>query len=412
MTPDNAIERTLLQINQVASAIQCFGTIFVAVLMLLVRRSVERKFLDYWSTGWCCWAVSLLAINGAFSAGALRPVLLMLYCLFGCLFCVATLAGCVHLRSNRRLDPKWIWFWIPAVVIVAAIVSNLSREINVVFAAHALILVVFFVACAITLGRGPFNYELEAGDRVLTVVLILLSLDYFFASMVCGYAGLTGRQSQFGFMNYAPLYDFLLAIFLALGMIMVVMESVRRELVGINSDLVKATERLQTQAEVDPLTLALNRHAFYSLIERQRKREVGPVVGCLALFDVDNLKPINDTYGHPVGDAAIRAVARAIRSAIRSDDLMFRWGGDEFLVVLPGIAPDEAARRFERLTTMLKQQSLPGAPTPVDLSASVGFATLGGSESLEDAIAAADAAMYKQKQARPHRDRFPRLLQA
>lgn len=409
--PDPLLEKTLLEVNQVGSAIQWFGTLFVAILMLLLRRSVERKFLDYWAAGWCFWAVSLLAINGSFNIPAARPILWTIYSLCGCAFGVFVVAGCVKLRTDQNLIVNWSWFWIPGIVVIGVCVGNLSTEINVMYAAQALILMVFFSACVVALHRGSKPYPFEAGDRVLNIVLVLLALDYLVSSAICGYAGLTGRQFQFSFMKYAPLYDFFLAIFLALGMIMVVMESVRRELVAINADLTRASERLQNLAEVDPLTQALNRHAFYSLIEKHRKEQSSNLVGCVALFDLDNLKPINDTYGHPVGDAAIRAAAKAIRSAIRADDLVFRWGGDEFLVVLSGISAEESARRFEKINAQLLNQKLTGVAKSLDLSVSFGVATLNGTDSLEEAIAAADSAMYKQKQAQPNR-RFPRILQA
>jgi diguanylate cyclase len=78
-------------------------------------------------------------------------------------------------------------------------------------------------------------------------------------------------------------------------------------------------------ARVDPLTASLNRHAFCSMAEGYRA--TGEASGCVAVVDMDALKPINDSLGHTSGDAAIRAVARAIRQVVRADDLVFRWGG-------------------------------------------------------------------------------------
>src|SRR4029077_4626304 len=91
--------------------------------------------------------------------------------------------------------------------------------------------------------------------------------------------------------------------------------------------------------------------------------------------DVDDFKIINDTLGHSVGDAAIRAVARSIRSVIRADDLLFRWGGDEFLVLLVGLSEAEARLRLTQLNAALLQTSLGEAEEPIDPCVSYGVAT-------------------------------------
>jgi len=115
------------------------------------------------------------------------------------------------------------------------------------------------------------------------------------------------------------------------------------------------------------------------------------------LVDIDDLKVVNDQWGHPAGDAAIRAVATAIRSCIRADDLLFRWGGDEFLVLLFGVCEDEARARLDTLNLRLRQTALAGLPNPVDLSAAVGYASFDEATSFDDVIAVADTAMYGAK---------------
>jgi diguanylate cyclase (GGDEF)-like protein len=148
-------------------------------------------------------------------------------------------------------------------------------------------------------------------------------------------------------------------------------------------------------ARRDALTDALNRHAFQALAARRRSGESGSVV----IVDIDDLKPINDRFGHASGDDAIRATARAIRSLVRSDDAVFRWGGDEFLVLLPGLGPQEAGRRFEELERRLAQAELPGVGA-WPLRVSVGITPLESTEQLEAAVARADALMYERKRAR------------
>jgi diguanylate cyclase (GGDEF)-like protein len=102
--------------------------------------------------------------------------------------------------------------------------------------------------------------------------------------------------------------------------------------------------------------------------------------------------------GHAAGDASIRAVAKAIRSLVRPDDLVIRWGGDEFLVILISVPEEEAARRLDQLGDALRETPLPGAATPVALKVSFGVATFGAARPLERAIETADRAMYARKQ--------------
>ena len=133
--------------------------------------------------------------------------------------------------------------------------------------------------------------------------------------------------------------------------------------------------------------------------------------GCVAVADLDSLKAINDSFGHAAGDAAIRAVARAIRQVVRADDLVFRWGGDEFLVVLFGVSEEEAAQRLDAVDVMLAAVPVPGSPQPLSVTVSRGVAAFESLAGLERAIEVADDRMYRRKDARhqsappPVRDR-------
>src|SRR5437763_16436634 len=97
-----------------------------------------------------------------------------------------------------------------------------------------------------------------------------------------------------------------------------------------NLELEDAKSRIERKLHIDPLTEALNRHAFHSMQHGDEVETEGVLSGVLVMIDVDNLKGINDALGHAAGDAVIRASANAVRMLIRADDLLFRWGGDEF----------------------------------------------------------------------------------
>jgi diguanylate cyclase (GGDEF)-like protein len=112
--------------------------------------------------------------------------------------------------------------------------------------------------------------------------------------------------------------------------------------------------------------------------------------------DLDGFKRINDGHGHDVGDAALREVAKQMRTCLRSFELFYRLGGEEFLVVLPGVDLEGGVELAERLRVMVEQ----ARPGGVELTVSIGVAAAGGDEvEFEPLFAAADEALYRAKRA-------------
>ena len=151
------------------------------------------------------------------------------------------------------------------------------------------------------------------------------------------------------------------------------------------------------EAILDPLTGLLNRHALiprFIEISHQARLSHQPV--CLVLCDVDNFKAINDEYGHDRGDAVLRDVAYELRKRLRSFELVYRLGGEEFLIVLPGVAYREAWEVAERLRAAVEQAH----PTGIPITISLGLSADSGKEVVYDALfKAADQALYAAKRA-------------
>ena len=156
-------------------------------------------------------------------------------------------------------------------------------------------------------------------------------------------------------------------------------------------------EKLQETAESyraklyhDVLTGTYNRRYYEDIASRI----VGPAG--IALMDVDDFKICNDTYGHHAGDVALKTVASAIQSCIRSSDLLIRYGGDEFLLVLPGIPGDFLQTKLEQICTAAQMASVPGYPH-FRVSLSIGGTMQAITDSMENAVRRADRLMYQAK---------------
>lgn len=154
--------------------------------------------------------------------------------------------------------------------------------------------------------------------------------------------------------------------------------------------LQETTESYRAKLYHDVLTGTYNRRYY----EDVASRIVGPAG--IALMDVDDFKICNDTYGHYAGDMALKTVANAIQSCIRKSDLLIRYGGDEFLLVLPGIPSDILQAKLEQIRAAVQQAAVPGY-SHFRLSLSIGGTMQAITDPMENAVRRADRLMYQAK---------------
>lgn len=160
------------------------------------------------------------------------------------------------------------------------------------------------------------------------------------------------------------------------------------------------TRRYRVQASTDALTRLANRaylmQAGEQLLARAHEQQT-PF--CAAMLDVDHFKRVNDTHGHPAGDAVLKAVAEQVRRAVRGHDLVGRYGGEEFLILLDGARLNDAAAVCERLRVRIAQSTIAHEGTPIRVTVSQGLAQARPGEDLAALLARADAALYQAKSA-------------
>jgi diguanylate cyclase (GGDEF)-like protein len=163
--------------------------------------------------------------------------------------------------------------------------------------------------------------------------------------------------------------------------------------------LAEYEHKLLLESITDPLTGLLNRRRFTELSSREvtRSRRHRLVFSVLML-DIDHFKRINDTYGHPVGDLAIKALAEVCTQALRPHDLLARYGGEEFVLTLPQTDSEGAHTVAERIRAMTEALQVPSEQGPVRFTVSIGISTYQSGLEFERVVQRADEALYEAKQ--------------
>ena len=174
------------------------------------------------------------------------------------------------------------------------------------------------------------------------------------------------------------------------------MAQLTRELNRKNIELEKANETITRMLNTDYLTGLANRRFFQESLEKafsyaRRKNE--PLA--LIMADLDNFKIVNDNYGHDIGDQVLIEFARQLQNSCRKEDTAARFGGEEFVVLLPGTTAREAASQAERIRQAVMLMEIPGLPGRI--TASFGVAELSDDDSIYALIKKADLALYEAK---------------
>jgi diguanylate cyclase (GGDEF)-like protein len=172
-----------------------------------------------------------------------------------------------------------------------------------------------------------------------------------------------------------------------------------RRIVELQAELLAAREALREQATRDALTKVWNRRSILEILEKElarSQRDEQPL--SLVLFDLDHFKAINDTHGHLSGDGVLREVAARVQTSLRSYDSFGRYGGEEFLIVLPGCDTQQALVLAERTRELIGSQPANCCEEEIPVTASFGVATLApGVSDGNGLIRIADKALYKAK---------------
>nr|WP_121456113.1 GGDEF domain-containing protein [Acidovorax sp. 106] len=177
-------------------------------------------------------------------------------------------------------------------------------------------------------------------------------------------------------------------------------QSTREHLRRQKSELARALEQIRELATHDDLTGLLNRRAMFERMQLEQRRSLRtghPLL--VAQLDIDHFKVVNDTHGHANGDLVLRAFADMVRHSVRDTDLLARWGGEEFVLMLCDTPTEEAHALLERvrLAVQAMRVPLPQGGKPIAITVSIGLARHTSADTLARTLERADQALYAAK---------------
>jgi diguanylate cyclase (GGDEF)-like protein len=368
------------------------GAALLAAIFLYLSRGKGNRALHAAGVAFVFLSLSLASLLFLSRRGL--PFENFLFQYWKTLFIVALIVAARRMDRNAALARPLTITAVVALPISLAVVFW-SGQGALFYAIHAGLLAIAWSAVAVLIFSSRSS---GIGKRFAALLAVVTAA---FRAAYAVFSGLAIGQGQHdSFLLYAGFYDLFLEMLFAIGMIIWAMEETEARLSVIHARALDGTRRRKRLALIDPLTEVYNRH-FFDEIRPSLDREAAG--GTVVLVDVDELKTINDTQGHDMGDKAIWTIATGIKKLIRGADFLIRWGGDEFLVILPGMDEDLAKRRFYMLPQKIEEvrqtHRLKDRAYPRFLAASVGVAPFSRRITIEDAIEKADAVMYERKKA-------------
>jgi diguanylate cyclase (GGDEF)-like protein len=263
---------------------------------------------------------------------------------------------------------------------VAVVAVAIAPELGVLFVC-LLFVVLSFGALRLTALQTALVWSFAAASLCVLFLLRQVSIDLPMGTMAERTLSLIAVVSALARFSAMGLYG----------------SDLRKKFYDRGKELAEANLRIAELAELDELTGALNRRSIMAALEAEIAR-VRPDAPCsVALIDLDHFKTINDCFGHPVGDEVLRTFAMNVAANLRSTDWFGRYGGEEFLLVMPGVGEAGAMAALERLRQIIEGVDWPAIAPQMGLTLSAGVCEAAGRLATDVILARADRALYRAK---------------
>lgn len=387
-------------LTQTAGALLLVG-LFVALLRAHPRR---QPYFREWTRAWIWLLAALMGVVVQYAMPGLSGddtmavrAANLLYQGGKLLFVVHLLCGTLNYVMGVR-PREFLRRAVPVAVGYAVLTAFLPGVLlNGVMLLQAPLIAGPFVLCAWLLLRLPPSRS-TLGSRATGAVFACIAtlwVGYAMAFAMNGIPALRRPPGPLDFLlQYNSYLDLLLQILLGYGMVVLLLEDVKREADDARAQLAVAHDRLKRVSLYDPLTGALNRRAYEDGVGLEA---VGARFGTAMMLDMDNLKRVNDEFGHAAGDELLRRLVETVRGCVRPLDRVYRWGGDEFLLLFPAALPGDVVPRVRAALRQANEAAAEGEGLPLELQVSIGAADFAGAEGIAGAILRADKAMYEEK---------------
>jgi diguanylate cyclase (GGDEF)-like protein len=397
-------------VSFIGVVVQLAGELLLVVLFVLLRRYVLRRgYFAAWTLAWACGAAAIMAlcvryiimpsfVAAPIDEGTLATRLLYLVYQIGKLssFALFIAGTAMYVTGSRLLGSRNL---VAMASLGYAVLSLLGSggDLNQLVVWQAPVAVVALGTCAALLFTLPTSRRTlgsVAGGGAFAV-LASLWLAYGIAFGMAS-SPVTPRWAD-AIINYNTYFDLLLNIALGFAMVVLLMEDAKREVDDAQAELRVQHDQLRRAALYDTLTDSLNRRAFAQGVGLEMARGT---FGTVVIADLDNLKAVNDAHGHASGDQLLRQCADLLRSTLRPYDKLYRWGGDEFLLVMPSARGEDVEARLREVLSQAPALIVFHGGATIQLEVSLGAADYTSAEGLDESIQLADEAMYRQKHAR------------
>jgi diguanylate cyclase (GGDEF)-like protein len=384
--------------------------VLLSLLFLLLRRYAERrKYFLTWAKSWLALSVAIAAVVVRYyilpgiSTPVLddwRPEVRLLYSIYqgAKLVFYALLAAGTALYVRGAVQARMRQLVAVGIVVYTAISALYARDLNQFVMLQAPPAVMLTGWCGTMIYTMPRSRR-TLGSLTLGGVFWYMAIVWSIYFVAFGLAGPLLPEypgpAWFGFIvRYNPYFDLMAQVALGYAMVVLVMEDAKREVDNAHGELAVAHDQLRRASLYDSVTGSMNRRAFQEGLGLDAARAT---FGAVMMLDVDNLKTVNDQHGHAAGDALLRYLVEVLRAELRGSDKLYRWGGDEFLLVFPGSTATLVKRRLENVVAAADPLALGPEGHPVRLAASFGASDYASAEELRGAIEYADADMYREK---------------
>ena len=369
--------------------IQEIGALLFGLVFLFLFRQSRAVYFGLWSAAWMTRLVA--AVFGFALTATGRTPWLAPYATFEFAFAIILVSAARAGFASAFKEWRTVLRLIAILPIFVALVYllGLYSGLAAYQSTHALVLGFVYLYNFLMLRRQE-----GVGARVFRSSLVVLAAAFFEHAAIFLWLFTHNAAPEWAqYLRHESYIDFTLHCVMAFAAMAMWNESQLGRIAALKAELDSSRRENLQRLDLDHLTGLLNQAALARRLEAE-----SPFDGAVTVCDLDNFKEINDRYGHLVGDEILQNIGKLLKSSIRAEDEAYRWGGDEFVILLRNQQTDLAVRRMTEIAARLSVFRVRGyGPLPISFSWGVADAR---ARTLRAALDEADRAMYARKRTR------------